>query len=339
MKSSKRLQKHAKDNKLESYLKILEKLLNKIDLQAIKSLHVKFEYPTIFIMGCARSGTTLLSQFLASTNIFCYPTNLLSRFYYAPYIGSIIQKILVDLDTKEELLKSYDDIMFNSILGKTKGPLSPHEFWYYWYRYFTFSEIQQLSDEELDKVNIKEFLLGINSIKYVFDKPLFMKGMILNWHIPYLFKSIPNSYFLFIKRKTEYNAQSLLLSRREFFGNDKEWYSFKPPEFSLLSDKIPTEQVVGQVYYTNKAITTGLAQIPADRYIEIIYEDFCTNPNSLIKNLENKLYFKKFNHDQIKNIHFMNTNDIKVSSNDWNLIKDFSDNYTKELFYIDGNNS
>ena len=49
------------------------------------------EYSCLFIVGNSRCGSTFLLQWLASLNLFCYPTNLLSRFYMAPYIGSKIQ--------------------------------------------------------------------------------------------------------------------------------------------------------------------------------------------------------------------------------------------------------
>ena len=108
------------------------------------------DHPIIFIMGCARSGTTLVSQYLARSREFCYPTNFISRFYYAPYIGALLQRLMFDLDTKGELFGSFKEAVdFKSVLGKTKAASSPNEFWYYWRRFFKFGEIQKLDDAQL----------------------------------------------------------------------------------------------------------------------------------------------------------------------------------------------
>ena len=41
----------------------------------------KMEFPLVLILGPLRSGTTLFMQWLASTGLFAYPSNFLSRFY------------------------------------------------------------------------------------------------------------------------------------------------------------------------------------------------------------------------------------------------------------------
>ena len=67
--------------------KNLEKLLNKMNRFLLQldgqSKNVEADssiYPSIFIVGAPRSGTTLLSQYLACTGNFCYP--IFSNFQY-----------------------------------------------------------------------------------------------------------------------------------------------------------------------------------------------------------------------------------------------------------------
>ncbi len=60
-----------------------------------------------------------------------------------------------------------------------------------------------------------------------------MKGMLLNWHIPYLYNINRNFIFIDIKRDEFFNAQSLLFARKNFFGTRDKWYSFKPKEYSF----------------------------------------------------------------------------------------------------------
>lgn len=307
MDNDKRLSGHQKNNELEFVLKTLEKTI----IDPAKTATYKSDYPKIFIVGCARSGSTLLSQLLANYSDWCYPTNLMSRFYYAPYVGAMIQKMLYDLDDKEELFGKQTTKLnnFKSTLGKTKDALSPNEFWYFWRRFFKFDNIQKMSDEELENVDVYYFLNSIHSIQDVFKKPLFMKAMILNWHIDFLYNKVPNSYFIYIKRDTIYNAQSLLKARENFFGNLDEWYSFKPPEFNQIIKKTPVQQVINQVNVTNSAIETQLYKIDASKHISITYEDLCANPVNTLSDIykmlkydfkENIPTITSSNHQQVK---------------------------------------
>lgn len=247
------------------------------------------KHPIIFILGCARSGTTLLSQYLSQFDQLCYPTNFISRFYYSPYVGSLLQKLMFDLDSKGELFgRMKREANFTSDLGKTSGPLAPSEFWYYWRRFFKFGEIQKVSYGELDEVDKESFINGLLSIQSVFNKPMFLKGMIMNWNIPFISKSFINSYFIFVTRDVVYNAQSLLLARERFFGDPASWYSFKPEEYHVLKGMDPLEQVVGQVHFTNKAINEGLLDISSERVIRLTYEDFCANPLMICESMKSK---------------------------------------------------
>src|SRR5690606_13655794 len=90
-----------------------------------------------------------------------------------------------------------------------------------------------------------------------------------------------------VKRDLIFNSQSLLLARERFFGNTDTWYSFKPEEYHELKNLSPLEQVVAQVYYTNRAIDEGLRKLPDKRVIEVKYEEFCENPSKLIGDVSN----------------------------------------------------
>lgn len=101
--------------------------------------------PLIFIVGAPRSGTTLMLQWLAASGRFAYPTNLLSRFFKAPYIGVRIQQLLTDpsLDYRGELFElTGTTIDWVSNAGKTRGVLQPHEFFYFWRRFFPVDQAQ-----------------------------------------------------------------------------------------------------------------------------------------------------------------------------------------------------
>lgn len=257
------------------------------------------QYPPVFIVGVARSGTTLLYQYLAALGAFSYPSNITSRFYASPYIGSLMHKLFIDLDDKEEFFTKKND--FDSKLGKTKGASAPHEFWYFWRKYFKYREIQKLSESELSDIKIGEFINDLAAMESVFKKPILMKAMIANWNLDFLYKEIPKSFFLFVKRDTLLNMHSIYKARLEFFNNADEWYSFKPTEYEQIKNRSIYSQIAGQVIFTNKAIEKQLVKFSDERKMVIDYENFCENPIEVFNKVKARL--NVLGHDlEVKNL-------------------------------------
>jgi hypothetical protein len=284
MQNDIRKTEHQKSAPLEDALRWGEELLGPLDAACIRDLRDD-GHPIFLIVGCARSGTTLLLQYLSQTGLFCYPTNFLSRFYYAPYIGAKLQQMLIDYDTKGELWPMGHSELFSSKLGKTKGPLSPNEFWYFWRKFFCFNDECKLDAQALASVEGDTLVRQLTAIQQVFNKPFIAKGMICNWHIPFLATLSERIHFIFVTRDIDANCRSLLKARQEFFGKEDIWYSFKPPGYREIIGKSPLEQVQWQVEETNKAILEGLFLVPKNRQFQIQYEDFCENPSQVIDKL------------------------------------------------------
>ena len=286
-----REKEHRRNYKLETLLRELNDTLWISEKTAI-SEYGEPQFPILLVVGCARSGSTLLMQWLSDLGIFCYPSNLISRFYKAPYIGALIQKMLTDpkFAFADELKEfKFLKIDYKSNLGKTKGVLSPHIFLYFWRRFFNYGEIQKLDESALESIDHKTFLSELAALESVFDKPLALKAMIMNWEITYLNKIFSKFIFLHIKRDPLQNAQSLLRARKDFYGIVENWYSYKPPEYPFLKELNPYEQVAGQIYFTNKAISEQLSKIKKDQWLEIDYSSFCNQPESYYSQLLSKL--------------------------------------------------
>ena len=286
MEDKTRKTEHKKNASLEQIFPELENLLGTSEKEVLKDYNVP-EKKVYLIVGCARSGSTVIYQYLANTNYFCYPTNFLSRFYYAPYIGYRIQQALLEFDVKGEVFSNEqkEEKSFKSSLGKTKGPLQPHEFWYFWNRFFKFGDTQKLSPKEISDVDWPAFLQELHALETASDKPLLMKAMNLNWNLSELKEKIPNCHFIYIKRDVVFNAQSLLMARANFFGNYDEWYSYKTPNYETVKKLRPVEQVIEQVIENNEAVETQLLKMNTEEYTTISYSDFCENPNQLISQL------------------------------------------------------
>jgi hypothetical protein len=320
MQNELRDREHKKNEELESVLSLINERLSQVNNYDF-GIAGNSEQPVIFIMGNARSGSTLLLQWLASLGEFSYPSNIISRFYEAPYIGSLIHKIFIDLDFKGELFNTNNSDIFSSNLGKTKGPDAPHEFWYFWRRFFEFGEIQKLENITSESTKALAFKKELMAIPYVFNKPLVLKGMILNWDIGLLEKLFPKSLFIHLERDPIYNMHSLYKARKNFFGDISQWYSFKPPEYDGLKNMTALKQIAGQVYYTNRAITDQFQNIDQSKQMSINYEDFCLDPQKVYQTIRSKFELQNclISDTYIGEESFSITN--KITDNDFDKIK------------------
>ena len=237
--------------------------------------------PAVFVVGCPRSGTTLAYQWLAASDLFTYPTNFTARFPTAPWLAERVQRLLRDpvCDFRGELaLPAGADPSFHSRLGKTRGPFAPHEFWYWWRRFLPAGETHALDAGQLARVDTVRLLRELAAWEAVQEKPILMKGLILDWNLPWLARLLPRAVFVHMRREPLATMQSLLAARADFFGHADEWYSFRPPEYPRLKHLDPVRQVAAQVHHTARAVAAGLAGLPAARRLDVAYEDLCRDP-------------------------------------------------------------
>lgn len=332
---TKRLNEHKGNEKLEELLNEVNSLFAPMEAQAIAPFE-KNKYPVILIMGAARSGTTLLLQWLASLGYFSYPTNMLSRFYGAPYIGSKIQLMLTTHDFNNEIFDFNEVVPFTSRLGKTMGALAPNEFWYFWRRFFHFGEIQQLTEDELKSVDRMKFVAEIAAIEAVFEKPFAMKGMIVNWNIPFISSILDKVLFVHVKRHPFYNIQSLMKARMDYYGDLRGWYSFKPPEYSDLKNKSPYEQIAGQIFFTNRAIEEGLKAVAPERILKVSYEQFCQSPECVFEKIRNKFSLQGYPSDWVYKgpEMFTDTNKVTLSDDERGKVIEAFNNITGETIVL-----
>ena len=286
----KRKDEFKRNDVLESFLKEINDDLNvteKILLQ--KNID---EFPVIFIMGAMRSGTTLVEQWLASTGALAYPSNIISRFYAAPIIGSKIHRLLMDpkYNFRDEIIDFSSVISFDSENGKTKGALEPNEFWYFWRRFLPNDLRTYTSDDLINEVDIETMSRELWGMAEVFNKPIALKGMICNYHIPFLNKVFPKAIFICLKRNIDKHVQSVLEARKRQFGTYNEWYSFLIPEYDeLIQISDMRIQVKKQIDFINNAIQKGIRELPEQKKIQIEYEDFCEHPEKLYNKIRDKL--------------------------------------------------
>ncbi|MCU7795559.1 MAG: sulfotransferase [Candidatus Thiodiazotropha sp. (ex Myrtea spinifera)] len=312
-----RTKEFSRNELLERLLKDVNDNLWDSEERLLSDYSGSMKMPLIIIMGPMRSGTTLFMQWLANTGLVSYPTNLLSRFYQAPIIGSKIQQLLTDsrFSFRDELGEFIQQSEYRSENGKTRGVLAPNEFWYFWRRFLAEPSRDVWTNEELRQtMDIKTMKAEIIGIMDVFQNPFAAKGMLFNYNIPFLNSIFEKILFVQIKRDMLTNISSVLDTRKRQFGSENNWYSFKIPEYSFLKGLDPITQTAGQIYYINEAVNKGLEKVNDKRKMVVQYEDFCLNPRQFFDDLIMKLKLDRNNYIYSGEECFKKSRDYDVSN-------------------------
>jgi len=286
-----RTTEHARNAGLEQLLAELNGVLGGAE-DGMHDLPAEPAHPIILVVAAPRSGTTLLMQWLASSGQVCYPSNLLSRFYAAPYLGARIQQLIADprFNFKEELADASTYAMpFTSLLGKTKGLLQPNEFWYFWRRFIPNVHPEWITPEQEALINADGFRQGIAHIQHAFGKPFAAKGLILQYNLAALHRILGKVLFVHIAREPWRAAHSLLRARLAYYGDEGAWYSAKPPEYEELKMLDPAEQVAGQVICTQAAIERQFARLPDACHLSVGFDAFRNDPAALYQRIGERI--------------------------------------------------
>ena len=271
-----------KKNQLEEKVLFeMNQTLYEKELDLIKNFD-KPRLPVIFIVGAQRSGTTLLMQLITQLYKINYPTNFIARYWQVPYIGNILYHSLLWHTTTEKKPKLESD------LGYTSGIDGPHEFGYFWRRWFPWEIPTQKKYDEIDySILLKE----LDAWQSINNLPIIFKNLLqVDYNIEFLYKIIPKAFFIFVKRDLAHNAYSTYNSRIKLFNDSTKWLGVKPSNYNALIKLDVFEQIVKQILTINNDIEKQLVDIPKNNVIRINYEDLIDNYKREIKKITDKIY-------------------------------------------------
>lgn len=282
-KDSHRSAKYAKRQLLERTLQRLNESLSKDEARLIEPFDQP-QMPSIFIVGLQRSGTTLLMQLLLQHANFGYINNLIARFWQAPYQGTIFARSFRNT--------SNSSVDLQSDLGYTTGYEGPHEFSYFWRKWFPEATFEGHPIE--DKTNLVKTIAALES---EWEAPMLFKNIVTcSMVIPQLAELFPRAIFLYIKRAPFFIAQSTYLSRIKLFEDPMAWFGLKPPEFHQFEKMdSPWEQIAAQLFFCKKYIENSLSKVPDSRKVVIDYEELIKSPGKILGQIENCIQHEGFN--------------------------------------------
>ena len=263
-----------KERKEEDFLKHFNQILQPHHDEEYAELEETM--PTLHVIGVPRSGTTLMTQLLATSLDIGYINNLIATFWSAPLYGIRLSKKLIDQPTSN----------FSATYGRTSGITEPHEFGYFWSKLLDYRNMVQKTPEEAARIDWNHVAKVLNNINQQFGKPTVYKSFLVGWHIREIQQVMPKSLFIYLKRDPIQNAISIYEMRMNLFGTADVWNSLLPQEHEALKALSIPEQVAGQVHFVNKALREQVEMAAPGTVVEVSYEELCEHPGREIEKIK-----------------------------------------------------
>ncbi|MGB0671833.1 MAG: sulfotransferase, partial [Rhodospirillales bacterium] len=232
--------------------------------------------PVTFLTSPPRCASTLFQQLAASTTNIGYVSNVMARFWSAPYIGAMIEQDLRDPDFVSGL-KSYGR-HYNPV-----GAEEPHEwgwFWQHWLR-LEKGDYYGAPDREIDFGGLNRTLAAIEKAK---GAPLLFDNIFAMTNLGLLARNLPRVLAVNLRRDPYYVANSIIKARIDRYGDIDAFHSQKPRNIKqILGLSDPIEQSVAQVRALMDEIEETLAALPGDSVLHVDYPDIVERPHLVME--------------------------------------------------------
>ncbi len=249
----------------------------------------------VFIIGCPRSGTTLLFRILSESK------ELWSSYRESHYVW-------------DKFLPDKRDIFYSMLLNEKDVENGDEDYVQSKYHLYTYNAyvFGYLSRMLFFRDTLKP-LFEIWSHLIKFAKSLFLKDYRVldktppnTFRVSYLKKIFPDAKFIYITRDAKTNIASLMeawtsdapkfaFKAREFYDyNDKinidgykgkVWKFTNPPGWEKFLDKSIEEVCAFQWHAAHRYAQESFMKMPAEDVVQVRYEDLISRPTELIPQL------------------------------------------------------
>lgn len=324
--NKKRRESYRKDTDLEDFLLRMNKNLQLLELPNYRNFEI--EHPFIFIIGLPRSGTTLMSQFLAYSFDVGFINNLISRFWLAPIHGIRLSRSILG-NTKK--------IDFESDYARTVNMSDIHEFgyfWRYWLQKETFQDVANAKSRE-KYIQWSDLRKVLSSIQHEFNKPMVFKNIFGSYHMTRIRDLLEKVIYVYIERDFLDVAVSILEARKKYYENLNNWWSYQPIEYDLIKGLDYWHQIAGQIYFLKRYYHKQFSECGQQYVIRISYETFCKDPARVLEMIQQRsqMVFKseiKIIHPPTKSFPFRVYSDREEEKKKFKqLIEEYQEKYGK----------
>lgn len=228
--------------------------------------------PVCFVVGLPRSGKTLFHQAAATRLEVGYVSNLLGKFWRAPYLGALLEREVLGDDFVSN---------FRSHYGNTEGAAEPNEWGWFWNHWLALDGESHRVTQAFDSAALGRKLAALEAVK---EKPLFFNSDYANASIAELTAFLPHVLLVHIKRDPYWVASSIINARVHRHGTVKAFYGYRPQNVDALRQlEDSVEEIVLQVRSIHEEMAAIEVQFDKSRVFETAYEDFCDRPEDEIE--------------------------------------------------------
>lgn len=239
----------------------------------------------IFIVGCHRSGTTVLYEAIAQHPDLVYFTNASNLLPRTPILSNTLCQLL-----------GLNDIVQERFLqdGVTFTALTPNEGIRIW-EYHESNRVNYYLDEIHENPQMEQYLKQTiqKHLKYMGGKRFINKNPDNSMRLRYLHKLFPDAYFIHIIRDGRAVCSSILKARalaKEFFGSEHRHATsgIKSQNWEEIRHVWDTDPIVGSGMLWRSTIETierDRTFIAPNRYLELRYEDFVAHPLAYLRQI------------------------------------------------------
>lgn len=217
--------------------------------------------PCLMIISPPRSGSTIIYQVITRVIPCVYISNLHALFpnHASPYLF-------------KNNISGSNLFGFHNYYGHTSSIYDVNEG-----NEFVKAIIHGNPDNELIRSRFLEFAKMMQGTQ---ERPLIFKNIQAYSHVAHLHQAVPELIFLRIKRDPEQVIQSVVHAYHELG-------MFNPVPKNLINSDInnPVEFAVRQILEIERTIDYQMNQIEKSTRLEWWYEDFCSDPWSMLGNL------------------------------------------------------
>ena len=236
-------------------------------------------FPSLFVTGGPRSGTTVLAQALTSYLRCGYVDNLAAKFWKAPATG---------LRLSRSFFQNRQTSQCNSEFGRTGGS-EIHGYHYFWLEKLRIAATIDLFSDPADRgVDAAEVATHIASMQAVCNEPMVFKGYYPSYYMSWFARHYSDAVFVVIKRAPQEQARSIYQARSAYMRRMEDWWSMYPPEFKELLTLPVADQIAGQVFGLRRMFAK-LGNAPAVKSVSLNFEEFIARPEETLRTLLSKV--------------------------------------------------
>ncbi len=244
-----------------------QKLLSSLESMILLAKR-KNNLPPVFVVGCPRSGTTIISQYLLAKYKFAYFSNLDRANANFPIVSAIWNQSAKKFQPE-----------FRNQYGQIKGIHAPGDGWEIFHRWFSYYYHPIKNNS-----SIHQLKTTIAYYESIYGWPFFVKNNANSLRIIELSTLFPNAIIVVIQRNIYENINSIIKGKKKNQIPDDQFWG-TGPDNALIPD-IPKDPVANSVYqylFINKFITSSIKKISHKKVLTINFSEFKKNPSAFLE--------------------------------------------------------